>query len=108
VHSTSEEIAGEISMPAGRRHARMKVPRHRTRTAQRTEQQNGSSTFLYGIERCIAERCKILGLYAPTDVNVTGTVTFADLWELAQQDAGPRGLVALPGGAPAPGGSELT
>jgi hypothetical protein len=89
-HSAHETVDDEISMPSGKRHARVKVPRSRTRTAQRTEQQNGNPAYLAGIERCIEQRCRILGLHAPTDVNVSGGISFADLFELAQQGERPR------------------
>ncbi|HKO24517.1 MAG TPA: helix-turn-helix domain-containing protein [Chloroflexota bacterium] len=90
VHSTEEHVDDEIAVPSGKRHGRMKVPRSRSRVSQRTEAQHGNSAFLFGIERCIEQRCKILGLFAPTDVNVSGGLSFGELFELAQESERPR------------------
>jgi hypothetical protein len=98
-HTTQEEVTDEISMPAGRRHTRVKVPRSRTRAATQQQQQHGDTSCLAGVERVIRERCKLLGLYPATDVTVSGVMTFNDLFELAQQADPPRvTAVTLPAG----------
>lgn len=40
-----------------------------TEEGTKVKQRDGSSSFLQGIERCIAQRCQILGLYAPAKVD---------------------------------------
>jgi hypothetical protein len=99
-HATHETVDDEISMPAGRRHQRVMRPRARSRTATRIEAQGGNAAFLSGIMNCIEQRCRILGLCAPAAVNVTGALSFAELFELAQQaDERPR-LEILEGAKP--------
>lgn len=44
----------------------------RIRVGKRSEPRNGNPQFLQGIERCIAERNKMLGLYAATKSELTG------------------------------------
>ena len=39
-------------------------------TSVERENQCGDPRFLQGVERCIEQRCKILGLYAPTSINI--------------------------------------
>lgn len=56
----------------------------RIRASKRSEPRNGNPQFLQGIERCIAERNKMLGLYAATKNEVTGA------------DGAPLYVVALP------------
>lgn len=38
----------------------------------RSTEKNGNPAYLQGVERCIAERAKILGLYAPTKNELSG------------------------------------
>jgi hypothetical protein len=99
VHSFSETSDAEVTVRVG--HKRAPAQRKRRKEYTRIEAQNGNSAFLYGVERCIAQRCKILGLCAPADVSVHGTMTFADLFSLAQRPGGadqPPRLAVLPGG----------
>jgi hypothetical protein len=98
--TSSEEIADEVCMPAGRRHQRVKVPRSRTRAATRTEQQHGDASFLAGVARCIEQRCRVLGLNAPASVNVAGSLDFGALYELAQQGQARPRLEVLEGAKP--------
>lgn len=98
----SEKTDEEITVRAGR--AQVPARRTRAKVHKRTDEQVGNSAFLYGIERCIEQRCKILGLYAPADLSVSGRISFGDLYELAQQadaDAAdePPHLRALPAGS---------
>lgn len=47
------------------------APARPTRVAQVTEERSGDMRALVGIQWCISERCKILGLYAPQKVAPT-------------------------------------
>jgi hypothetical protein len=42
----------------------------RTEEQMRKEQRDGNPSYLLGIQWCVEQRCKILGLYAPTTVNL--------------------------------------
>lgn len=42
----------------------------RTKTRKEIKERDGNVTFLQGVQWCIEERCKILGLFAPTRINV--------------------------------------
>lgn len=44
----------------------------RNEAAIKKEMRDGNPEFLKGVERCSEQRCKILGLYAPTQVNLSG------------------------------------
>lgn len=49
-------------------------------TTYTIEQRDGNPAFLAGVQSCIAERCKILGLYAPTKtLNANANFTPGDL-----------------------------
>jgi len=37
----------------------------------RRESRYGEPRFLEGVEKCIEQRCRIFGLYAPTSINIT-------------------------------------
>lgn len=50
-----------------------------TKTITRREVMLGNPAYLAGVERCIAERCKLLGLYAPVKTEVNATVKEAGL-----------------------------
>jgi hypothetical protein len=41
------------------------MPVHRTKTRKKVEERDGNVVYLQGVERCITERCKIIGLYSP-------------------------------------------
>lgn len=41
-----------------------------THTSIKKERRDGSATFLQGVQWCIEQRCKILGLYAPSKIDV--------------------------------------
>jgi hypothetical protein len=43
----------------------------RTRAAIRTEEQHGDPRYLDGVQRCIEQRCKLLGLCAPQKIAPT-------------------------------------
>jgi hypothetical protein len=45
----------------------------RLRAGIRKEEQTGDPRYLAGVERCIEQRAKILGLHAPTETRLTGT-----------------------------------
>jgi len=40
----------------------------------KTEKLTGTPAYLAGVERCIEQRCKLLGLYLPQKVEVTGNM----------------------------------
>ena len=44
----------------------------RLRAVVRKEQQTGNPQYLAGVQSCIEQRCKILGLHAPTVTQLTG------------------------------------
>jgi hypothetical protein len=44
----------------------------RTRAAIRKEEQHGDPRYLAGVQWCVEQRCKILGLHAPTESRLTG------------------------------------
>jgi hypothetical protein len=44
----------------------------RVKEALRSEEQTGDPRYLAGVERCIEQRCKLLGLNAPTETRLTG------------------------------------
>lgn len=50
-----------------------------TKTITRREVMLGNPAYLAGVERCIAERCKLLGLYAPIKTEVSAEVKEAGL-----------------------------
>jgi hypothetical protein len=63
----------------------------RTEAQKRAEGQTGNPAYLAGVQWCIEQRCKILGLYAPVKTDGTLTVnTFAEAM---------RALVAAEDGA---------
>src|SRR5262245_11776437 len=91
----------------------------RLKAGIRKVEQTGDPRYLAGVERCIEQRAKILGLHAPTETRLTGkdggplqavaaTVEMTDderraavanlLARVGASDAGP----AAPGQAPAP------
>lgn len=47
-----------------------KVGRKKGKTTTRTEGRDGNPAFLAQVERCIAKRCEILGLYAPKNAEL--------------------------------------
>lgn len=50
-----------------------------TKTITRRDVMLGNPAYLAGVERCIAERCKLLGLYAPIKTEVNAEVKEAGL-----------------------------
>jgi hypothetical protein len=89
-HTHQQKSEDDIELRAG--HAgRGRIPAHRTRlkATKSVQEQVGNSAFLYGVQNCIAERSKLLGLYPATDINLQGSLSFGDLWQIAQQDSTP-------------------
>ncbi len=61
----SQTIADEIAFAINQ-----VVPIKRVKSRKKVEERDGAVAYLQGVERCIQERCKILGLYTPDRVQV--------------------------------------
>jgi hypothetical protein len=44
----------------------------RTKAAVRKEEEHGDPRYLAGVQWCVEQRCKLLGLHAPTETRLTG------------------------------------
>lgn len=57
--------------PEGRLRPPIPLPTHTRKKAKKlTEKRDGDPKFLEGIKWCINERCKIMGLHAPTELSI--------------------------------------
>jgi hypothetical protein len=64
----------------------------RTRAAIRKEDQHGDPRYLAGVQWCIEQRCKLLGLHAPTETRLTGKDGGAVVFSLEAVIAAERGI----------------
>lgn len=59
------------------------TPTELTEASLRTETALGNPAFLAGVERCIQERSRLLGLYAPEQIDAHVSFTLADAFDAA-------------------------
>ncbi len=61
------------------------IDRSRQEIGERLEEIPGDPRYLAGVQWCISERCKLLGLNAPEHLKVDSTVTFAEVLQKASE-----------------------
>lgn len=69
--SADDEAEGDGKAKSARSRKQAQV---RTKTYLRREGQTGNPAYLDKLQWCIEQRCKILGLYAPDQVNIGGAL----------------------------------